>query len=72
MTVSQNTMSNLLITQFGRQIVWSPCYIPVMDMCQGEASLPLWGLPFWERRWIFITCCGFMVRITKGKARERK
>lgn len=44
MTVSQNTMSNLLITQLGRQIVWSPCYIPVMDMCQGEASLPLWGL----------------------------
>lgn len=44
MTVSQNTMSNLLITQLGRQIVWSPCYIPVMDMRQGEASLPLWGL----------------------------
>ena len=31
-TVSQKTMGNLLITQLGRQIVWSTCYTQMMDV----------------------------------------
>lgn len=31
-TVSQKTMGNLLITQLGRQIVWSTGYIQMTDM----------------------------------------